>query len=173
MWGKIIGGIMIISGAWGVGISMCQDLKASLFHITEQSKLVTYMEREIDFLNSPLEEVFYNIRKNMKEPYTSFLEKVCSEFEEARKDGLRSIWNENVNRLVNMKNNKSNYYKYLYRIGECIGCDENKLQVSMLLIVKGELEEEIKILKESLNEKMKLIKTLSLLAGIFCVVLLV
>lgn len=173
MWGRIVAGALIIVGAEGIGMAYCQEMKCKLHHQTKQKHMLLYIEREIDFLHRPMLEIFENISERLGNPYGDFLMEVVDKMKKNRGKTLYNAWNESIEWLVENKKLKKDYFEYLYKIGNCFGCEEDELQISMLKLVNSDLEEEIEALKGNMGEREKLIKTLSLLAGVFCVVMFI
>ena len=142
-----------------------------LFHDMEIKQMLLYMNREIAFLHRPMQEIFACISERLQEPYRTLTGTVAERMNRERGKGLSVIWEEEVKKLLADKAYPQKALLHLEKIGACFGCEEDELQIASLTLVGKELEEEMEGIKSRKEEKSRLIQTLSLLAGVFCIVL--
>lgn len=173
MWEKAIAGTLIILGTQGLGLTFCQEIQSKIYHEKEEKQMLLYINREIDFLHRPMMEIFEGIKERVKEPYQSFLKEVAIRMGSGEGQSLQCVWREETQKLEHKGMYPKEAICYLYRIGECFGCEEDELQISTLSLLQKELEEDIEKMKKTKEEKGRMIQTLSLLAGIFCVVIFI
>ena len=171
MWQKTVAAALVLCGTQGFGYALCQEMQCLLYHDTEQKQLLLYMTREIAFLHRPMQELLEHISEKLQEPYRGLTASVAQEMRKDDGRGLHTIWQEQLEKL-----RESRYYpiqaiNHLAGIGECLGCEEAELQLASLRLQMEELDEEIEKLKCRKEERSRLIQTLSLLTGIFCIVL--
>ena len=171
MWEKAFAGILVIIGAQGFGYALCQDMQCRLYHNNQQKELLLYMVREISFLHRPMVEILETVSEQLNKPYSEFTKEVARRMEEGNGEGLGTIWQEETNKLKNSRCYPKTSIQNLSKIGKCIGCEEDEMQIETLNIMRMELDEEIKRTRRERDEKGKMIRPLSLIAGIFCVVL--
>ncbi len=90
MWQKAVAGICVMVGAFGFGLSLCQEINSVLLHFKEQRRMLLFMIREISFLHRPMQEIFVAVGERLKEPYPDFLMAVSKRMEQiCRKFGMR------------------------------------------------------------------------------------
>ena len=171
MWQKTIAAILVLCGAQGFGYALCQEMQCMLYHDTEQKQMLLYIIREISFLHRPMEEIFSNIGEKLQEPYRKVITDIAEEMGTECGRGLHAIWQENVSQMQQKKKYPKKAIEHMYKIGECLGCEEDDMQIASLTLISKELEEEIEDIKSRKEERSRLIQTLSLLAGVFCIVL--
>lgn len=135
--------------------------------------MLLFMIREISFLHRPMQEIFVAVGERLKEPYPDFLMAVSKRMEQRSGKNLQEIWHEEAQQLQKEVLCPKEAVKMLLRIGECFGCEEDKMQMESLKLLETELAEEIDSRSEEKEEKSRLIRTLSLLAGIFCIILFI
>lgn len=172
MWGKTIAGIFIITGAFGFGRALCQDMNCTLKHLKEQKHMLIYMINEISFLHKPMQEVFESIEEKINEPYKKFINSVLNTMYKGSGAKLEDVWENEIKRMLKESLYPKLAIDYLYRFKRCFRGDKDRLQVEQLRLLEAELEEEIKTLVKEKDEKGRLIQTLSILAGVFCVIVL-
>ena len=73
LWGKIIAGMLVLTGAQGFGLALRQEMKCILYHLNEQKQMLFYMMREISFLHRPMQEIFLSLADRLQKPYNVFL----------------------------------------------------------------------------------------------------
>ena len=173
MWQKAVAGICVMVGAFGFGLSLCQEINSVLLHFKEQRRMLLFIYREISFLHRPMQEIFAAVGERLKEPYPDFLMAVSKSMEQRSGKNLQEIWREEAEQLQKEGACPKEAVKMLLRIGECFGCEEDKMQMESLKLLETELADEIDSRSEEKEEKSRLIRTLSVLAGIFCIIIFI
>lgn len=173
MWEKAIAGLCVMTGAFGFGYALCQEMNRVLFHLNEQKRLLLYMINEISFMHRPMQEIFGAAGDRLKEPYKSFTLKITECMEERSGKNLQEIWAGEIKLLQKSGECPKAAIGTLLRMGESFGCEEDKMQIDALRLIEAELSEEISVRTQEKEEKSKLIRTLSVLAGLFCIVLFI
>lgn len=171
MWEKTVAGILVMLGAFGFGIALCQEMQCALYHFQEQKRMLLYMKREIAFLHKPMQEICDAAGRKLEEPYGSFVKQVAERMENGRGQSLYTIWNEESRKLGKLGKCPARAVESLIMIGNSFGCEEDEMQMETFLLVMNELEEDICKIKKEKEEKSRLIKLLSFMTGIFCIVL--
>ena len=173
MWGKTFAGMCVMLGASGFGWSVCQEMKHMLFHLEEQKRMLLYIEREISFMHRPMQENFVSVSSRLREPYRTFVLEVAACMEERDGRALRDIWHDRAELLKKTGEYPAEAVRMLHRMEESLGCEEDKMQIEALRLLETELSELISLRTKEKEEKSRLIQTLSVLAGLFCIVLFI
>jgi len=168
MWQNMFASLLVMIGAQGFGLALCQDMKSMQYHLQQQRMLVRYMIEEIDYIQRPIWEILEEYYEKLGEPYRSFVREVASHKMQEEGRSLQQIWSQEIE--------KNRCYpkvarENLEKIGESLGCQEERLQLAVMQMLEKELEEKLEQIKKEKAEKSKLIQTLSLLAGVLCVVI--
>jgi len=171
MWEKTIAAALIMCGSWGFGYALCQEQRCLQYHLTQQKQLLFYIIGEISYLNRPMGELLGCISGRLREPYAGFADRMAERMDKEGGRGLTALWQEETERLLTVRAYPREATLQLQRIGECFGCEEGTQQIAALRQLCAQLEERIGELKGRRAEKDRLIQSLSLLAGVFCVVL--
>ncbi|MCM1184354.1 MAG: stage III sporulation protein AB [Roseburia sp.] len=160
-------------GASGFGWSLCQEMKRMLFHLEEQKRMLLYIEREISFMHRPMQENLVSVSGRLREPYHSFVLEVAARMEERDGKSLRDIWHDRAEQGRRRGEYPAEAVRMLHRMEEVLGCEEDKMQIEALRLLETELAELAALRAKEKEEKSRLIQTLSVLAGIFCIVLFI
>lgn len=173
MWGKIIAGLFILIGTQGFGLALSQEMKCFLYHLNEQKQMLFYMMREITFLHRPMQEIFLSMSERLQKPYDTFIGDVAQRMEDGSGKSLQEIWNEEIEKLEKNRCYPKKTFIYLKKMKRCFHCEEDEMQKESFAMLSEEIEEEISKIKKGKEEKDRLIRTLSLLAGILCIVIFI
>lgn len=171
MWYQAIAGCLVMIGAYGFGMALCQDMRCVLYHLEEQKRLLLYFGRETDFLHKPIQESFDSIADRLLPPYREFAAAIVKEMRRGDGRSFREIWQHETSILQASHHYPNLAIEYLERIGDGIGSEEDALQVELCELLRKELDEEVGRLKAEKAQKGRVIHTMSLVCGILCVVL--
>lgn len=171
MWKYIVTGLMIITGAYGFGYALCADFRNELEQLKIQRRILFNIESEIVYLHRTLDEIFDIVSEKTIYPYNKFLLKNAIALRERNGNGVSQIWNNNICMVENILNKKS--ITYLTKIGKILGNEDIKAQVGEIKMLEKEIDDEIECLEKQLSQKEKIIKTLSLLSGIFILIVFI
>lgn len=171
LWGKIIAGMLVLIGTQGFGMALSQEMKCLLYHMNEQKQMLFYIEREIAFLHRPMQEIFLSLSERLQKPYDSFLKKVAEQMDDGRGRALSDIWIAEIEELYKNKCYPSKTFFYLSQMKRCFCCEEDEMQKEAFVMLGHELEEEMDKMRKGKEEKDRLIRTLSFLAGVLCIVI--
>ena len=171
LWGKFIAGILVVIGTQGFGVALSQEMRCKLYHLNEQKRMLFYAMREIAFLHKPMQEIFLSLSERLQKPYDIFLKNVADKMEDGSGRNLSVIWQEEVLEVDKHACYPKNTFYYLEKMQNYFQCEEDEMQKESFDMLYQELVEEIEYIKKYKKEKDKLIKTLSLLAGMLCIVI--
>lgn len=173
LWGELVAGMLVLIGAQGFGTALSQEMKCILYHMNEQKQMLFYIEREIAFIHRPMQEIFLSLSERLQKPYDSFLKRVAEKMEDGSGRGLSSIWKEEIDELYRHGGYPKKTFFYLSQMTRCFCCEEDEMQKEVFAMLSHEVGEELKKMRREKAEKDRLIRTLSLLAGILCIVIFI
>ncbi len=169
---KIAGSILIIMATTGIGLSLGRDLKIRLDNLRYIKKLMLMLRGEIKYLKAPLGEAFFNVGKRAKEPFDSFFNKIALEIDSLECVSFYEIWCKYIEEeLAKIKLNKRDCLT-LKRVGEHLGYMDKEMQLGMIDLYVEQLEEEIKVSKDSMDEKIRVYNCLGVTVGVFAVLIM-
>lgn len=171
MWQKFVAGACVMTGALGFGWSLCSEMSNDIQHLKQQKQILLYIAGEITYLHRPMEEILDMTADKMEPPYSLFLCEVSRKMKERNGNSLLSIWNETVQARKNGAGFSQIGIEYLLKMGNCFEYEGEQLQVEALRLFERELDTEIDRITAKKNENSRLIKALSTLTGILCIIL--
>ena len=171
MWQKFVAGACVMTGALGFGWSLCSEMNSDIQHLKQQKQILLYIAGEITYLHRPMEEIFDMTACKVEAPYDLFLMDVSQEMKERNGNSLISIWNKAVRDRKSGTDFSQICIDYLMKMGNCFEYEGEQLQVEALRLFEREIDSEIDRLMAKKNENSRLIKALSTLTGILCIIL--
>lgn len=171
MWQKFVAGACVMTGALGFGWSLCGEMNSNIWHLKQQKQILLYISGEIAYLHRPMGEIFDLIARKVEPPYDLFLCEVSRKMNDRDGNSLISIWNEAIHDRKNGTDFSQIGIEYLAKMGNCFEYEGEQLQVEALRLFELELDSEIDRLTVKKNENSRLIKALSTLTGILCIIL--
>lgn len=171
MWQKFVAGACVMTGALGFGWSLCGEMASDIQHLKQQKQILLYIAGEITYLHRPLEEIFDMIAGRLEQPYSLFMSDVSRKMKERNGKTLMNIWNETVQTRKGGSDFSQTAIEYLIKMGNCFEYEGEQLQVEALRLFEGELDSQIDRLTAKKNENSRLIRALSTLTGILCIIL--
>lgn len=171
MWQKLIAGACVMTGALGFGWSLCREMDFDIHHLKLQKQILLYITGEITYLHRPMEEIFDIIAEKTEPPYETFLKDVSRGMRERDGKSLVSLWNEAAYDIKQRTDIPQTGWEYLVKLGNCFEYEGEQLQVEALGLFGTELDGEIDRLMKRKNENSRLIRALSTLTGILCIIL--
>ncbi|MDE7478322.1 MAG: stage III sporulation protein AB [Lachnospiraceae bacterium] len=171
MWQKFIAGACVMTGALGFGWSLCGEMNSDIQHLKLQKQILLYICGEITYLHRPMEEIFDIIANKIEAPYSLFLRDVSQRMKERNGKSLIHIWNEVICDWKDQTAFSQIGKEYLIKMGDCFEYEGEQLQVEALGLFEMEIDSEIDRLITKRNENSRLIKALSTLTGILCIIL--
>ncbi len=171
MWQKLIAGACVMTGALGFGWSLCGEMNSDIRHLKQQKQILLQISGEIAYLHRPMEEIFDMMAGRAEPPYDLFLCDVARGMEERNGNSLIRIWNAAVQDRKNGADFSQTAITHLEKMGNCFEYEGGQLQVEALRLFEMELDSEIDRLTVKRNENSRLIKALSTLTGILCIIL--
>lgn len=171
MWQKFVAGACVMTGALGFGWSLCSEMSSDIQHLKQQKQILLYICGEITYLHRPMEEIFDLTAGKVEPPYALFLDDVSQRMKERNGNSLIRIWNEAIHERKNGVDFSQTGIEYLAKMGNCFEYEGEQLQVEALRLFEMELDSEIDRLTAKKNENSRLIKALSTLTGILCIIL--
>lgn len=170
---KLLGSILIITATTGIGYTTGRDLKIRLEHLRYIKKLMLMLRGEIKYLKAPLGEAFLSVSKRARQPFSLFFERIALEIESLSCESFYAIWCKYIDEeLSKIKLNKKDC-QTLKRVGEHLGYMDKEMQLGMIDLYVEQLDEEIKVAKESNDEKIKVYRCLGITVGLFAVLIII
>ncbi len=160
-----------MTGALGFGWSLCGEMNCEIRQLKAQKQILLYMIGEISYLHRPVEEIIDLLADKMEAPYDAFLVNLSKKIQQRSGKGIIQLWQEELYSMEETTTLSKIAQMYLKKMGDCLGCEGDRLQIEALRLFESELDDAIHKATIKKEENSRLIKALSTLTGILCIVL--
>ncbi len=169
---KIAGSVLIVLTSVLYGWKIRQELQEHVQQLIGMKEMFLMLWGEISYTRTPLKEAFLQIASQNKEPFSSFLEEAARRLDE-NEESVGCFWNGLVEQERGRFLFEEEEYQVLKRAGENFGYLDGQMQLKNLELYIGQTEVLIKKAQEELRDKKKLSGVLSVMCGLFLIILLV
>lgn len=168
---KFAGSILIVMVSVLYGWKIQQELVEHVRQLVGMKEMFLMLWGEISYTRTPLKEAFLQIASQNKEPFSSFLEKAAEGLEE-NEEGVGCFWNCLVEQEKDRFLFDEEERGILKRAGENFGYLDGQMQLKNLELYIEQTEVLIIKAQEELKDKKKVSGVLSVMCGLFLVILL-
>lgn len=169
---KIVGGILVLTAAAFYGWKLSCDQQEHMEQLVAMKEMFLMLTGEISYTKTPLKEAFSRMAQQNKEPFTGFLKQAAEGLEE-NEDSIGEFWKKLIDREAGRFLFSKEEESLLKRVGENFGYLDGQMQLKNLELYIGQAEVLIERSQKELKEKQKLSRTLSLMCGLFVIILLI
>lgn len=169
---KWIGAAFVIIGALGIGWYLQQNLRRHLILLGELKQALICMRNDLLYTRSPMGELYESARQCVGQELRECFAELEQQTQENAQAEAYQIWN-NVWTLQSKKLGfTGEEQRILLRAGQKLGGIEVNQQVELLQFAQEQLEERLEQYRRTQKQQEHLYRSLSLLGGLFLVVLL-
>ncbi len=169
---KLAGSILVVISSLLYGSKVCRELSEHVGQLVGLKEMLLMLRGEISYARTPLKEAFQQIAAQGKEPFSSFLEKAAQGLG-GKEENIGEFWR----RLVEQEAGNFYFSKeelgLLERVGENFGYLDVQMQLKNLELYMEQAQVLIEKAQKELMDRQKLARTLSLMCGLFLVILLI
>jgi stage III sporulation protein AB len=173
MWQELVASAFVMAGASGFGYSICKDMSKDISQLKIEKQMLSYMIGEISYLHRPLEEIFDILAERVEKPFDIFLWNVSDKMRVRNGKSLNDIWEGELENFASEYGISKRAAAYLERMASNFECEGDGIQVGAFKLLNRYIEQEIEELGEKKKENDKLIRVLSALTGVLCIVLFI
>ncbi len=167
---KIFGMLCILLGAAGMGKSLCSYLNNHLKQLVECREIFTQADAQREYLRLPYAQLLRRIARGKSEVFQEILYKIAEEMEKNKEADIEKLWKEAFLEKKGQLLLDREEQDLLIALAKSLGLEGNHTKVSEIYFLQ--LDEEVVQAMEEKKEKQKLYGTISILTGVFLVILL-
>jgi len=167
---KIIGALLTLTASSALGICFCEDLASRQKILGELLQMMNYISDRITVECDSLADAFLHTAGRLEEPYAGFLRQVSSRMEGDEGIPLDRIWQEEAERLKDVVGRRET--EELQTCMGQTGFADKTQQTDYIGQYCQYLEKELAEIEKTKAEKGKVYKTIGIMTGILCVVIL-
>lgn len=167
---KVIGGVFVVIASMGLGFSFCEDLGQRRKVLSDIRQMMQYLINRIEVECDTLMEAFLHTSKRVEGPFCEFLMRVYQRMMKQEGLSIKEIWEEEAKEFecVLIPKDLENFQACMGQTG----FSQKEQQIRVMAEYISCLDEEIKEMDRTKNEKCKVYKTLGIMTGILLVVIL-
>lgn len=169
---KLTGSILIAIVSVLYGWKMQQELQEHVRQLVGMKEMFLMLWGEISYTRTPLKEAFLQIASQNKEPFSSFLEKAAEGLEE-NEESIGSFWGCLVEKEADSFLLDGEERRILKQAGENFGYLDGQMQLKNLELYIEQTEVLIQKAQGELKDRKKVSGVLSVMCGLFLIILLV
>ena len=170
---KIVGSIIVIGGCYLYGQLLCVRLVKRLSVLKDLHKLGRIFKASVRYSSSDIDEVFEDIKSKVSSEVEGFLEVILEGIKSKKVTDISKIWNEAITLKLKDYYLSNEEKTIIKRFGDTIGILDKQMQIESADLFLYEMDEKIKALTEEIGVKDKLYKSISIVVGIFIVLLII
>lgn len=167
---KIVGVLFIVTGSVGFGNYLCSYLKYHLAQLLECREIFARIDAEKEYLRLPYAQLLRRTAKGRTAVFGAILTEIADELEKNREADVKMIWEAVLQEHRKELLLTSEEIQIMIMLAKSLTLEGNSSKVSEMYFLQ--LEDEIVQAMEEKKEKQKLYGTVSVLFGIFLVILL-
>lgn len=170
---KLSGAVLLFFACAGLGFLQSRRYQGRVTQLEEILRIVGFLKGEISFAVSTLPEAMKRISEKTEEPFSDFLQSLSEKMKKYSGENFSHILESQIN--VYLKDSfleKEDLDAFLGAMGN-LGYLDKKMQIHILEQYEKELEEKTRGLRVQLPEKMKLYRSLGIMAGLFLILVFI
>ncbi len=167
---KVMGICFIVAGTAGFGRYLSSYLKMHLEQLVECREIFTQMDAGREYLRLPYAQLLKRTAKGKQEIISQILIEVADEMEKNTQGDATSLWDAAFQKRKKQLLLKEEEKDLLLSLARSLMMEGDHTQVAKIYFMQ--LEDKIKKAMEEKREKQKLYGAVSVLGGLFLVILL-
>lgn len=168
---KLIGSFLVIIVSLLYGWKVKEELKVHVDQLVGMKEMLLMLQGEISYARTPLKEAFWQMASQGKEPFSSFLKRAAEEMN-GNEESMGKFWGRLVEEAGDFSFTREER-ELLKRVGENFGYLDTQMQLKNLELYLGQTEALIQKAQEELKDRQRVAGALSLMCGLFLVILLI
>ena len=169
---KMSGAACIIGAVWLYAGERSHKMDMRLTHLMQLYNIFLQLKSELRYMSSTLPECFVGLSKHVSPPFDEWLKALSYEMEHERDKCFADIWLDRLEWLEAESALNDSDIGLIAELKDKLGDADVDASLKAIDYVLIRLEEGRVILKDELQQKKKVIVSLSLFAGLITVILL-
>lgn len=167
---KLAGIVFIVTGAAGIGRYLCSYLKQHTLQLIAFREIFAQMDAGREYLRLPYAELLRKTAKGKQEIFAEILYEIADEMEKNREGDAGVLWEAAFRKQRKRLFLKEEEKDLLFALARALMLEGDHTQVAKIYFMQ--LEDKIRQAMEEKKEKQKLYGTVSILGGLFLIILL-
>lgn len=171
---KITGAVLLIFASSMYGFQLSNCYLKRIDNLKELKKCIILLDGELKYNNTPLRMAMKKIASRNQSVYSPFFDNVASLMENNMSMDVSKAWEDSINQIIDEKYclNKGDLEK-LNQFGKTMGNLDSESRKSAFEGYMFEIDMDVEEVLEDKDNKVKLFRTLGVMAGLFITVLII
>ena len=152
-------------------VLLCQSLPAFLCHLSELTRIMSFLRGEIAFAVSTLPEAMQQIQKRTTPPFTEFFANLSENMQQSTGEEFQELLQKQMNYLKKNSALTTEDLETFSQTAGHLGYLDKEMQLHLLDRYLQEQQETIKTLQKQLPDKKRVVRSIGILAGVLLLVL--
>lgn len=167
---KMIGALLVLVASSAFGFCLCEEFEQKQEILATLLQMMQYISDRIMTECDSLSEAFIHTSARMEEPYSIFLAAVSERMDGEEGTPLARIWQEECSRLLEAIGEEET--QQLLKCMDQTGFADRAQQTGQIGRYCEYLQKKLDGMEKTKADKCKIYKTIGIMAGILCVVIL-
>lgn len=169
---KWIGALLLLGATTWIGFEIALQLNNRPKEIRQLKSALQIVEAEMVYSQSPLEEAFRVVAKQIPQPVSSFFEAVSQDLQTQAVD-LPASWDKRLGLFFTNVSLGDYEKEIMHQFGQTLGQHDIKQQTKHIQLAFTHLERALEEAQDNQQRYGKMVKSLGFLAGLFILLLLI
>ncbi|WP_102027059.1 stage III sporulation protein SpoIIIAB [Salirhabdus sp. Marseille-P4669] len=170
---KWIGALLLLSATTYAGFEFSRRYTNRPRQIRQLKNALQVLEAEIVYGQSPIQEVFSRLAKQLPNPLSDFFRLLNERLERNQQISLYYVWRESLDEFWNQTAMKKSEKEILDQFGQTLGQHDFTQQQKHIHLALSHLDRELENAEEEKRKYSQLARNLGVLAGLFLVLLFI
>lgn len=170
---KAVGCVLILTVSILYGWKITGELREHMEQLVAMKEMFLMLSGEIAYTKTPLKEAFLQMAGQNKEPFSSFLKKAAEGISQNEENSMGEFWKKLVEEEAENFLFSKEEQSLLKKAGENFGYLDGQMQLKNLELYIGQAEVLIGRAQGELKDRQKLSQCLSVMCGLFLIILLI
>lgn len=168
---KLIGSLCILAGCVGWGGSRIGEEKSRIRHLRELIRIIRRIQSEISYGKHTLPEICLILSENCHTPFRECFRGICERNGDGDAGCLEQIWTQEMTQGLRTARLQEDEKEILRTLPQNLGMQEEKYQAENIGQSMDLLTRKCRQAEEAFENRSRVIFSLSILTGVFLVIL--
>lgn len=170
---KLIGAAIIFGASFGYGSSLSAQIQRHRDNLFSCLELIDLLSGEIQYGRAPLKEAFLRLSKRVKYPFDVILQELSEKMDHGGYISFPKVWKDEFRCRKTELGYTDAELEIVYGIGSNLGYLDTDSQTRHLQSYREQMEHVLAQMDQQIRQKKKIYRSVSLMAGLMVILLLI
>lgn len=169
---KVAGAVCVMGAVGYLSVNVNRSMEMRKQELRRLYSILLQLKSEIQYMANTLPECFRNLSKGAKEPFQEWLTAMSDRLEEKENESFADIWQAEMQHLYRMSSLEWEDLEPLQELSDKLGNVDTMSQIKAIDYAVLHIEQNRTVLEREMDQKKKVVATLSLFGGFMTLILL-